>query len=79
MEGQITPKLSGNLSFGFGVRDYDTANVQSEDTLLFNAGLVWSWREKTKMSVNLNRGFAPSPQDQGMLTTDFSFSIKPTL
>ena len=75
MEGQITPKLSGNLSFGFGVRDYETASVQSEDTFLFNAGLVWSWREKTKMSVNLNRGFAPSPQDQGMLTTDFQFQL----
>lgn len=75
MEGQITPKLSGNLSFGFGVRDYEVASVQSEDTLLFNAGLVWSWREKTKMSVNLNRGFAPSPQDQGMLTTDFAFQL----
>ena len=24
MEGQITPKLSGNLSLGFGVRDYET-------------------------------------------------------
>ena len=75
MEGQITPKLSGNLSFGFGVRDYDNASVQSEDTLLFNAGLIWSWREKTKMSVNLNRGFAPSPQDQGMLTTDIVFQL----
>ena len=32
MEGQITPKLSGNLSLGFGVRDYETANVQSEDS-----------------------------------------------
>ena len=57
------------------MRDYEISSVQSEDTLLFNAGLVWSWREKTKMSINLNRGFAPSPQDQGMLTTDFVFQL----
>ena len=27
------------------------------------------------MSVNLNRGFAPSPQDQGMLLTSLNFQI----
>ena len=49
--------------------------MSNQKILSFNSGLTWSWREKTSISVNLNRGFAPSPQDQGMLTTDFQFQL----
>ena len=75
IEGQLTPKLSGNISFGYGVRDYDQQAIESEDSMLFNVGLAWAWREKTKLSLNLNRGFSPSPQDQGMLNTDLMLQI----
>ena len=43
--------------------------------MLFDAGLLWNWRDKTKLSLNLNRGFLPSPQDQGMLLTNLNFQI----
>ena len=30
MEGDITPKLTGNLAIGFGTRDYDLNSIGSE-------------------------------------------------
>jgi hypothetical protein len=74
-DGEITPKLSGNVSFGYAMRDYDNASVDSEDTFIFNLGLNWNWREKTRVAFNFSRDFMPSPQDQGMLNTNFGVQV----
>ena len=68
-EGELTPKLTGTVSFGYGMRNYENTEIGSENSLLFNAGLNWAWREKTRIALNVNRSFSPSPQDQGMLNT----------
>jgi hypothetical protein len=74
-EGQLTPKLSGDISFGYGVWDYDSEEVDSQDSILFQAGLNWALREKTKIGLMMGKSFTPSPQDQGMLSTTFSAQI----
>ena len=74
-DGQLTPKLTGDISFGYGVWDYHSAEVDSQDSILFHAGLNWALREKTKIGLMIDRSFAPSPQDQGMLSTSFSAQI----
>jgi hypothetical protein len=74
-DGQLTPKLDGNISFGYGVLDYGSTEVDSQDSILFHAGLNWAWREKTKVGLMMDKSFSPSPQDQGMLSTTFSAQI----
>ena len=74
-DGQLTPKLDGAISFGYGVLDYGSTEVDSQDSILFHAGLNWAWREKTKIGLMMDKSFSPSPQDQVMLSTTFSAQI----
>ena len=74
-EGQLTPKLTGYFSLGHGAVNYYSGEVDSQDSILFNVGLNWALREKTKIGLLVDRSFSPSPQDQDMLSTTFSAQI----
>ena len=75
IDGDITPKLTGNVQLGYATRSYDNSDLAAEDSMLFDVQLMWAWREKTKLSLNFMREFDPSPQDQGMLTTTFGTQV----
>jgi polysaccharide biosynthesis protein VpsM len=72
--GEFTPKLSGNFSVGYTMRDADAPlGVDGEDTLLgFNAGLAYAYSQKTQITFDASNDFDTGSIGAGQEKTSFT-------
>ena len=74
-EGDFTPKISGHAAVGYSFRTFDNSLVNSEDGLIFDAGVNWQFRQKTGLSFNMGRTYTPTAQDNAMVSTNYNISL----
>lgn len=67
--GELTPKLSGNVQAGYAIVNFDNPNNSNQGTITLGVGLDWKLNVKTSMGLGLDRSYAPSSQGFSMLST----------
>jgi hypothetical protein len=72
--GEFTPKLTGNFSIGYTLRDADTApGVDGDDTLLgFSAGLAYAYSPKTQITLDASNDFDTASNGGGQEKSSIS-------
>ena len=56
----ITGLLFGEVSVGWSLQEFDESELDSENGLVYNAGLTWNPTRLTSLRLDANGGFAPS-------------------
>ena len=74
VQGQLSPKLSGDANIGYVQQVYDSG-FPSQGSLSIGSGLQWTLNRKTSFDFDLSRGFTPSPQGYTMLNTTGMLSL----
>ena len=74
VQGELSPKLTGNSNIGYVRQIYD-GPFPGQGSLSLGSGLQWVLNRKSSVSFNLNRGFTPSAQGYTMLNTSGSISL----
>lgn len=83
--GEFTPKLTGNFSVGYTVRDADTApGIDGDDTLFgFNAGLAYAYSPKTQFTLDASNDFDTASngggQEKSSISLGANSQISPAL
>lgn len=73
-QGDLFTKASGSLRLGHTTKEYDKDSL-SQNSLSLNADLSWKLNQKTSTSINLDRSFQPSPQNNSILSTSIGLSL----
>lgn len=72
--GEFTPKLTGNFSVGYTLRDADTApGVDGDDAMVgFSAGLAYAYSPKTRITLDASNDFDTGSLGGGQERTSFT-------
>lgn len=78
LEGELAPKLSGNVSVGYAYRDFDNG-ADSDDTILVGAGLSWAAAEKTTLTLSATQDFDTTANAESAHIFNVSLGARHTL
>ncbi len=56
--GEFTPKLVGNFSVGYNLREFDDSTLDSEGSYGLKSGLTYLYSPKTQFTLDLSNDFA---------------------
>jgi len=73
LEGEISPKVTGQIGVGFSIRDYDEGGSDVAPTL--STGLNWAAAEKTTVSFNATQDFETTSAAQSALRFKTSLGV----
>jgi hypothetical protein len=72
-EGEVSPKITGDLRLGVVQRDFSVAGRGDESALFLESALRWAAAEKTLWTLNLGQDLGVSAADQA--SKNFSSSL----
>jgi hypothetical protein len=64
----ITGLIFGEVSVGWGFQQFDESDLDSDNSLVYGAGLTWNPTQLTSLSLEGNGGFEPSDTGSSRLT-----------
>jgi hypothetical protein len=64
----ITGLIFGEVSVGWGFQEFDESELDSEQDLVYGAGLTWNVTRLTSLSLDGNGGFEPSDTGSSRVT-----------
>lgn len=68
-DGVYSQKLSGSVSIGYSLVDYDLSDQPDSDNLITAVSLIWKHNSKTSSNYNLSRSFSPTAQGFSTFST----------
>lgn len=79
VEGELAPKLSGDIDIGVVKRDFKSAGFRDTSSLFLGSRLIWAAAEKTTYSLALNRDLSVSAADQALRSFNATLSLSQVL
>jgi hypothetical protein len=73
--GDLFKKIKGDVYVGYSFKNFESSDVSDDSAITFGGGLTWEMNSKRSMRFNMSRSFSASPQNQSLLTTNFSLAL----
>lgn len=78
VEGEVAPKVTGNVGVGLAYRDFDQG-ADSDSTYLVNAGLSWALAQKTSVRLTASNDFDTSGTGQSVEESSLRLGVRQVL
>ncbi len=78
-EGEIAPKVTGDIDIGFVQRDFKLTGFRDTSSLYLGARLMWAAAEKTTYTLALNRDLSVSAADQAVRSFNATLTLSQVL
>ena len=75
-EGELAPKVSGDVNIGYVQRDFDSTGFGDAGALYLSSRVAWSATEKTTWSLVLSQNFGVSAADQSVKTLSATLNLR---
>ena len=78
-EGELAPKVTGNLHLGVTQRDFATAGYGDDSAFYIASRIAWAAAEKTVWTLQLNQGLSVTAADQSVKNFEASLVLTQNL